>query len=221
MGFPGPNMTAKKASFQVSWLLEPQFSKWLDRVPDDKYSAKCKLCLKTFSLSNMGRRAVTSHKSSGKHMQLEGVTSKITPMKAFLKSSSPVQSESSKISQNCDSQINTTEVIQTNTTNANKCTTLDRFKLREEVTQAEILWCINTVIHHKSYRNAESSVSLFSRMFPDSQIAKEMKLHKDKISYSIVYGLANYFSEELKTAISTNVNYVIGFDESLNKISSK
>ena len=35
----------------------------------DAYSARCKLCLKTFSLSSMGKQAVVSHAKSSGHVQ--------------------------------------------------------------------------------------------------------------------------------------------------------
>nr|CAD7197042.1 unnamed protein product [Timema douglasi] len=60
------------------------------------------------------------------------------------------------------------------------------WKLNANVTECETLWCIQTMVHHNSLRNAESSVRLFKRMFHDSSTATDMRLGKDKISYSIV-----------------------------------
>lgn len=40
------------------------------------------------------------------------------------------------------------------------------------------------------------------QMFPDSQTAADMKLGKDKISYSIVYGLPPYFKNKLTEDVS-------------------
>nr|CAD7440345.1 unnamed protein product [Timema bartmani] len=60
------------------------------------------------------------------------------------------------------------------------------WKVNANVTECETLWCIQTSIHHNSLRHAESSVKLFKRMFRDSSTATDMRLGKDKISYSIV-----------------------------------
>ena len=46
--------------FKEEWLSDPLFEKWLVKGADKK-SAKCKTCQVQFNLSNMGRRAVTSH----------------------------------------------------------------------------------------------------------------------------------------------------------------
>lgn len=206
-------MTSKKTSFQINWLQDQQFCKWLEKVPDNTNSAKCKLCLKTFSLSNMGRQAVSSHMKSTKHVKIENAAFSSAPVKIFTKSTKTTSEV--PVSQNSTNNLGLTLQIHKQTT------TLQKYKLKDQVTKAEILLCLNTVMQHNSLRNAERSVSLFSKMFPDSAIAQDMKLHKDKISYSIVFGLANYFKEELQTLLNANLNYVIGFDESLNKIAQK
>ena len=76
-------------------------------------------------------------------------------------------------------------------------------------------------MNHNSLRSAENSVVLFTRMFPDSAIARDMKLHKDKVSYSIVYGLCPYFQHQLKSLLQECEHYVVGFDESLNRVAQR
>ena len=52
--------------FNPKWLKLPEYSNWL--IPaDDFNSAGCKQCNSTFSLSNMGRRALNSHMGGKKH----------------------------------------------------------------------------------------------------------------------------------------------------------
>lgn len=92
---------------------------------------------------------------------------------------------------------------------------------KDNVTKAEILWCLHTVMTHQSLRNAEAAVSLFKTMFPDCNVATEMKLGKDKTSYSIVYGLAPYFRNNLLNKIESSDFYIVGFDESMNKFSQQ
>lgn len=55
--------------FQDDWLSDPCFNSWLLEVPRNNKYAKCKLCNKTFELSNMGRRAVSSHMDGRKHQK--------------------------------------------------------------------------------------------------------------------------------------------------------
>ena len=58
-------------------------------------------------------------------------------------------------------------------------------------------------------------------MFPDSEIAKQMKLQRTKISYVINFGLANYFFRKLQTLCFNSEFLVLGFDESFNKVAQK
>ncbi|CAL1672445.1 unnamed protein product [Lasius platythorax] len=51
---------------------------------------------------------------------------------------------------------------------------LDRFLLKNDVTTAEVLWCIETVMSHKSLRIAEKDMGILKRMFQDSEIVKKM-----------------------------------------------
>lgn len=58
----------KKTRFDENWLLEEDFKIWLGRIEKDDNSARCLKCLKTFSLSNMGRKALTDHQKGKKHI---------------------------------------------------------------------------------------------------------------------------------------------------------
>lgn len=53
----------RKTYFQLSWLSKYP---WLKEA-DCNWEAFCKLCQKTFSLSNMGEKAVTSHNAAQSH----------------------------------------------------------------------------------------------------------------------------------------------------------
>ena len=54
-------------------------------------------------------------------------------------------------------------------------------------------------------------------MFPDSQIAKKFSLGKTKCAYLISFGLAPYFKNLLLERVKNSQDYVLLFDESLNK----
>ena len=72
--------------FKEEWLSDPLFEKWLVKGTD-KNSAKCRICQVQLNLSNMGRRSLTSHMESKKHVQ------KSKPVFCFFK---PAQSTSKK-----------------------------------------------------------------------------------------------------------------------------
>ena len=58
----------------------------------------------------------------------------------------------------------------------------------------------------------------FGAMFPDSEVAKQYTMSKDKVSYFVRYGIALVFKEELITTLNKSPFYSIGFYESLNHI---
>lgn len=226
-----------RSSFQAQWLNEPVYKGWLQQVQDDKYSASCSLCHKVFSLSSMGRTAITSHMRGSKHID-RYKSSRISSTNIGTFFSSATSSSASPAV-----GVSTSEVSVTQTSSSSSATTvspatsvegkpqhfleatskpanLQRYLLNDDVTKAEVLWAIQCVMTHKSMRSAASDVSLFLEMFPDSQIAGKMKMQKDKISYTIVFGLAPYFRQELLKLCQTNC-IVIGFDESLNKVSQR
>lgn len=74
---------------------------------------------------------------------------------------------------------------------------------------------------HISFRSAAGSVACFKEMFPDSIIASKMQLQRTKVAYTIVHGLAPHFQKELLTHVKNADYLVVGFDESLNKVSQR
>lgn len=61
----------------------------------------------------------------------------------------------------------------------------------------------------------------FLDLFPDSEVAKNMQLGKNKMAYMIVYGISDHFKDIALEKILPSDHFVIGFDESFNKISQK
>ena len=80
-----------KTSFNPGWLLEVHFKDWLRENKNDKYSAHCHKSDKTFSLSNMGRQALTSHMRGAKHKE----QTKLSNINNFL--AKPVNSTNSSV----------------------------------------------------------------------------------------------------------------------------
>ena len=56
------------ARFNSDWMSKDQYKAWLTSVPTDNTKVKCKLCAKTFSLSNMGEQALKSHAAGKKQI---------------------------------------------------------------------------------------------------------------------------------------------------------
>ena len=96
-----------------------------------------------------------------------------------------------------------------------------KFLTNDEVSIAEIIWCLTTMFKHFSNRGATEAVTIFLYMFSDSEIAAKMKLQRDRMGYTITYGIAYQFQKDLINSVATCEHLVVGFDESLNKISQK
>lgn len=98
---------------------------------------------------------------------------------------------------------------------------IQRYFLSDSVSNAEILWALETVTNHGSYRSAGTSVALFPKMFPDSTIASKMEISRTKIGYFVNHGLAPYFKKNLLSMVESCSDVVIGFDETFNKIAQR
>ncbi|KAL1246701.1 hypothetical protein QQF64_034369 [Cirrhinus molitorella] len=85
--------------------------------------------------------------------------------------------------------------------------------------RAEILWSLKVTQSHYSYHSSEQTGQLFSAMFPDSEIAKSFSCGQTKCAYICAYGLAPHFKSRLTNKLkSGNEDYVLLFDESLNRM---
>lgn len=80
----------KKTRFNERWLLESKFSLWLKPVEKDNYAAYCMFCKTTFALSNMGKRAVTSHSEGKKHQVAVESSSRVLPLNRYFPTPEPL-----------------------------------------------------------------------------------------------------------------------------------
>ena len=70
---PGPKKRGV-TTFNVSWLADERFKRWLKKVPGDSTKALCILRNnKKIDIANMGVSALISHKSFNKHSDKEKV----------------------------------------------------------------------------------------------------------------------------------------------------
>ena len=58
-----------KCLFSERWFENLFYKLWLERN-SDKYKAKCRVCMKTFDVSNMGESALASHEKGKKHINI-------------------------------------------------------------------------------------------------------------------------------------------------------
>ena len=191
--------TENKKVFQNSWLEEDIFKDYLASVKGDVHSFRCKACQRTLSLSTSGRSAVKEHFEGQKH-------EKIVAQRANFFSKSTQQAIT----------VCLNRTASTSSASANPQPTLDHLIEQTGVTTAEILWTLQAVMSGYSINSCDDVVELFTKMFPDSDIAKKMKLGRTKIGYIINYGLGPYFKKVMIQSIELSPIYCLSFDESLS-----
>ena len=78
-----------------------------------------------------------------------------------------------------------------------KKSVFEKYLIKEHVVRAEIIWALNGVMSHSSLRSNSNAAQIFQIMFPDSDIAKQFEMQKDKNSYVVTFGLGPYFQAQL------------------------
>lgn len=236
-------------SFQNEWLKRKEFCDWLKPVSNNKHRASCTLCRKSFDIGNMGSSALLSHTKSQHHLremqqkadQQEAGTQQNLCMFNFNVTSSTSHTSSnnsaSAVAQqlqvveaqqmtNVDQMVVTNmpqEKLSTSTVgiNSNQQGTVKSFTTKDDVSKAEVIWIMKTVMSHQSYNSAEGLNKVLQTMFPDSEIAKKMQLGPDKMAYIVKFGLAEYFRSILIEEAKMADCFVLAFDEALNKINQR
>ena len=204
----------------------PVFKEWLEKHKKSPFKAYCNVCKKGFELSNMAKRALTSHAGGKIHQKAVGLRKlRITKMEQFVKvEKKECQEKKQTEMQNVDTETLTIQSppeetpmsSQEKPVTSGQCL-LSTYVSNEDVTRAEILWAMKGVMAHFSFRSSADIGHLFQSMFPDSSIAKKFTCGKTKMNYLICFGLAPYFREKLLQKINDSECVAISFDESLNK----
>ena len=221
-----------KCVFSLAWTKHDSYKHWVLPVSSDRHKAFCRVCKKNIDIAKMGESALKSHNKSIKHKENIGISEKTFTISGFLKSKSndtdtskkkdptippppppPPPPEQSKA---CDSQQSATNVPAQAATGSSTLTT---YVSKNDVLRAEILYALKVITNHHSYHSCTDSNKIFQIMFPDSTIAKKFSCGEKKVAYMCVFGLGDYFRNELRKSITGP--FVILFDESLNKKSQK
>lgn len=89
---------------------------------------------------------------------------------------------------------------------------------RDDVTKEKAIWALKVVNIKFSLSSCSDVGEAFKLMFPDSSVASKFRMEATKCKYIKNYGLAPHFSNELKDKLQQCDDYIICFNESLNKI---
>ena len=170
--------------FSEHWFENPSYKLWLER-DRDKYKAKCKVCMKTFDVSNMGESALASHEKGKKHRNLMEKQAKSTTgdIRNLLLSSSSIASQSATGSN--DSRSTTS----TSSNRGSASAGMSVFLTRNDSLTADMWWALKVNSSHFSYKSCEDINFLVQQMFPDSDIAKKFTCGEKRPHILLALGL--------------------------------
>lgn len=213
----------------------PRYANWVAPVNGDAFSVKCRLCQSNFSVKNMGVAALESHVKGKKHQSSVQSNSQVL-IDTYVKPSSvapvaePLSVSTSDI---CPSSsvmepksVSTSDICPSSSVMEPKLISIQQNQkkfdndLASKTVYAEIRWCLRQVVQHQSMSSCVDLDKMFQDMFPDSCIASQFSLSKDKASYVISYGLAPFFKTELLGQLKGQL-FTTSYDEAFNNITKK
>ncbi|XP_030585845.1 uncharacterized protein LOC115780670 [Archocentrus centrarchus] len=110
-----------------------------------------------------------------------------------------------------------TESTNPHQTTTRTTSTITSFVTSNSTLKAEICWAAKVVTSHYSYKSCENVGDVFRTMFSDSDIAKQFTGGERKVAYLTTFGIAPHFSSLMKANAKKESEYVLLFDESLNR----
>ena len=169
-----------KCVFNRKWLSDAKFS-WVKEFKGDKQKAMCCACNKVIEIERMGESALKSHMKGEKHKRNTCATSGSTQsllMSTFLhKEVSSSCDQRSESTSSCAEASNDEISVPPPPSEADgqstvKLTegcqgrgTLANFVAKNDVLSAEILWTLQTISAHYSYKSNEKVGKIFQAMF--------------------------------------------------------
>ena len=208
--------------FQKRWLLEPEFSPWLEPGETSKF-ASCKYCRKEISLGSRGISALRSHAKGKGHVEFANSIAKQASIVHSMNKVAKLPNEKDESSKCADSSTSSGTSSAISSSSGCRTTTFlaHTSAFRDQVTRAEILFSLKLVASHTPLHFAEGLSDLLVTAFPDSEIIRGFKLSDDKAAYVINHGIAVYFERQNLSVLKNCSYFVAQFDESLNKVSQR
>ena len=206
--------------FNLHWTKEVKYKEWLAETAANHSKARCKVCNVDFSIAWGGKSALDTHVKGIKHIanmaskqknKIDGYVGRDATQKP---TATLVVSDLDIVQDSSAQPAAASERKQTNIMDTQMIS-------KNDVLKAEVLWTLNVIANHLSYRSSDQSDKLFTHMFPDSSIAKQFSCGQQKCKYLTVFGLAEHFKNELLTKIRDSGPICLMFDESLNKKSQQ
>ena len=195
-----------------------EYKDWLLPEPSNNTKAKFRLCMRSFSLSNMGEPALKSYAQGKKHQNAVKTSGKNTSVWGFLKKvDQKVSTSTQKEEPLACKESEELSVVATSSTEEKRSSSMTKLTLTRKQHKAEIFWALKSVMSHFSYNSTHDITDVFKATFPDSIIAQHMSCGPTKLSYLISFGIAPYFMDLLLKELKDAPCFVISFDEFFNE----
>ena len=199
--------------FNKEWMNNVEYKDLLMPEPSNNTKAKCRLCMRSFSLSNMGEPALESHAQGKKHQNAVKTSGKSTSVWGFLKKDDQKASTSTQKEEPLAcKESEELSAAAARSTEEKRSSSMTKLTLTREQLKA-----LKSVMSHFCYNSAHDITDVFKAMFPDSIIAQHMSCGPTKLSYLISFGIAPYFMDLLLKELKDAPCFVIPFDESFSE----
>ena len=170
----------------------------MQKTKDDS-NGYCKLCRILLYISNMGIGAVKSHMKSKQLNQIKKHKQSLFPQSITdffggTNKSAPTTNKSGKQVSSFVAIPEQTSVVSTVPVSTPSTSLI----ISVEVLHAEVLWVIKVITSHYLFSSCKDISCLFSKMFPDSQIAQSFSCGATKCAYLACFGIYPYFHELLR-----------------------
>ena len=192
------NKKHSSCSFQDELLSDDRFRAWVGKTGNKK-EACCVVSKRNIDISAMGSSALHSHVSGKKYKELMTAHSTCGSINLFF--NKPCSSGTTKAQ--------------------HKTGTVNEMLTKNDVTNAEIMWCLKVVDGHFSCNSCSDLANLFQCVFTNSKIAHQFSLGKTKCRYMILYAIVPYCRSELLKQINSFLFFSLSFDECLNSMLQK
>jgi hypothetical protein len=220
-------------TFQDGWLAVPHLKDWVAHVPGNAHAVLCLLCNKQIDITTMGKTALTSHASGSKHRQkavkqtnesmlhyLTSATVSTSTLPANSQGLASTSQGAAGTSLTSSSRPDTSALPSSSSVGSvhsrNNTITVDQFVTKSVQLKAEAILALKTVASNFSFHSNQDISSVFSKMFPDSNIAQSVTISETKSMYLACFGIAPYLTRLLESKVQ-GTDFVLMFDESLNK----
>ena len=215
---PHEKKSKQQTYYNIDWEdpdLHPDLSKWICKGKDNTLFS-CKVCKGwNLMLGKSGICAPNHHmkpsKEPGKktkHGRRMDDVSKTSSIDAILTSSTVTEepSTSSITEENVQSSLQ----VSTSKKNSSQ-------HVAKAAAKAEVILAMKSVTSHISSRSMDDFPDLLRVMLPDSEIAKNIHIHRIKFRYVVIHGLAPDFKDRFMDIIKNAHRFTVCFDELLNK----